>query len=210
VPGLLSIKTSDQGPQYYYYFFDWEVDFWSPCGRTPVPVYINQPITANVSYSPPLFNLLKDEKVEFQDITSGAALWLWDFDDGTTSSQQNPVHSYSGFERVYDIELNVADTGNACKDSITFQYEVISGAEDVVFPNPSTGMFLIDLGISHVEDISVSMYDAAGKRMFEGWSFRVEDAFLEVDLSALSDGAYIIDITFKDRRSAERLLKLSN
>jgi len=210
VPGLLSIKTSDQGPQYYYYFFDWEVDHWSPCGRIPVPVYINQPITANLSYSPPIFNLLKDDKVKFQDNTAGAASWEWNFGDGTVSELQNPSHTYSGLPGIVNVGFYVADTGKACRDSIEFQYEVIAGAEDAVFPNPSTGRFLIDLGLNQSEEIAVSMHDAVGKRLMEGWSFRIEDAFLKVDLSALSDGAYIITVSFKDKRFAERLLKLSD
>ena len=209
VPGVLSIKTSDQGPKYYYYFYDWEVEYWSPCGRIPVPVYINQPITANVSYAPPTFDLMKDEQVNFQDNTAGTASWLWDFDDGATSSQQNPSHTYSGFARVYNIELNVADTGNACKDSITFEYEVLSGAGDVAFPNPSTGKFLLDLGLMQSEEMTVSIYDVSGKKLLDGWSAQAETTFLAVDLSALADGAYIIVINLMNQQIKERLVKVS-
>jgi PKD repeat protein len=32
---------------------------------------------------------------QFTDLTPGAVSWLWDFGDGTTSTQQNPVHQYN-------------------------------------------------------------------------------------------------------------------
>jgi parallel beta-helix repeat protein len=33
--------------------------------------------------------------VEFTDISTDAVSWLWDFGDGTTSTKQNPTHTYS-------------------------------------------------------------------------------------------------------------------
>jgi PKD repeat protein len=43
------------------------------------------------------------QAVQFRDASSGSpATWLWDFGDGTTSSEQNPAHVYSasGFRKV--------------------------------------------------------------------------------------------------------------
>ena len=48
--------------------------------------------------------------VQFTDLSAvpGASAWLWDFGDGTTSTAQNPSHSYAA--GVYDVRLSVTGT----------------------------------------------------------------------------------------------------
>jgi PKD repeat protein len=45
----------------------------------------------------------------FSGISTSATLWHWDFGDGDTSSQQNPVHAYSQ-PGIYSVCLHVEDT----------------------------------------------------------------------------------------------------
>ena len=44
------------------------------------------PLTADI------FQSVVGKKVAFQGLTNNAASWTWDFGDGTTSSEKNPVH----------------------------------------------------------------------------------------------------------------------
>lgn len=53
--------------------------------------------------------------VAFQDTSrgSGIAAWLWDFGDGTTSAERNPVHTYSTAD-LYDVSLTITNVeGNS-------------------------------------------------------------------------------------------------
>jgi PKD domain len=49
----------------------------------------------------PCFNIVEDtfrnprEPVQFQNCSQGAASYLWDFGDGTTSAEQSPAHTYT-------------------------------------------------------------------------------------------------------------------
>ncbi|MBL4755134.1 MAG: S8 family serine peptidase [Flavobacteriales bacterium] len=210
IPGVVSIKTSSAGSDFFYYYYDWEVAYWSPCGRTKVPVYVNQPIAVNMTYSPTTYKLTEGVAASFQDNTTGAASWLWDFGDGAMDDQQNTSHTYTGFARPYTVELVVADTSNACKDSLTITYDVISGAEEIAFPNPSAGNFKIDLGLGRSDELTVSLYDLSGKQLIDGWVAQASSTFLDVDLTTLADGTYIIVIQVMDRKITERLVKTSN
>ncbi|HID25492.1 MAG TPA: PKD domain-containing protein, partial [Thermoplasmata archaeon] len=72
--------------------------------------YGNQPPTADFTYSPK--HLDTETMVQFKDLSTdsdGIILrWLWDFGDGETSGEQNPVHRYTS-AGMYTVTLNVTD-----------------------------------------------------------------------------------------------------
>ncbi|MES1214085.1 MAG: PKD domain-containing protein, partial [Bacteroidota bacterium] len=54
--------------------------------------------------------------VNFQDLTPGAQSWLWIFGDGTTSTLQNPVHTYTSSGSFTDTLITTNSLG--CTDTI--------------------------------------------------------------------------------------------
>ncbi|MBN1153365.1 PKD domain-containing protein [candidate division KSB1 bacterium] len=59
-------------------------------------------------------------EVHFKDLSTNAARWLWDFGDGTTSEEQNPVHIYRNPPRkYYTVKLTVWDCCEEYEDSMT-------------------------------------------------------------------------------------------
>lgn len=48
----------------------------------------------------------------------GPTSWLWDFGDGNTSTQQNPIHTYATYG-VYDVSLTVSNDGGVTSDTYT-------------------------------------------------------------------------------------------
>ncbi len=55
-------------------------------------------------------------EVQFTDRSSGATTWNWNFGDGSTSTEQNPVHVYSA-SGTYKVTLSV--NGTEGSDSTT-------------------------------------------------------------------------------------------
>ncbi|MHA1717403.1 MAG: PKD domain-containing protein [Promethearchaeota archaeon] len=79
----------------------------------------NLSITVNVLNDPPLVNFtwhpeipLVGEAVVFEDLSSDTSgdivSWYWDFGDGSTSTDQNPIHIYSQ-DGSYIVRLTVTD-----------------------------------------------------------------------------------------------------
>lgn len=62
-----------------------------------------------------------NEPIQFNDMSSTAmgniVGWLWDFNDGTTSTQQNPAHGFAS-AGTYNVSLTVTSSGG-CTDSRT-------------------------------------------------------------------------------------------
>ncbi len=82
---------------------------------------------SDLSAAPPGYNIVQ---------------WAWDFDDGTTSTVQNPVHDFTNGIGVYNVELVVtSDSGGYfCTDTIS-QTVITPGLPSVFFawdPEPTT------------------------------------------------------------------------
>lgn len=73
-------------------------------------------------------------RFQFFDATTGAASWLWDFGDGSTSTLQNPSHTYAapadGREEFYTITLTVTSE-KGCTETVT----VFDAVRVYVVPN---------------------------------------------------------------------------
>ena len=104
----------------------------------------NSPPTALFSYYPK--NPFSGDEISFMDRSTdpnGRAdikSWDWDFGDGNTSSEQNPLHSYDR-SGVYNVSLTVED-GSGEKSSYNVSIEVLNVPPDANFSftpeNPST------------------------------------------------------------------------
>ena len=56
----------------------------------------------------------------FEDLSFGGATdWYWEFGDGETSTEQNPVHTYTD-PGVYVVELSI-QTSTGCESNISFE-----------------------------------------------------------------------------------------
>jgi len=72
-------------------------------------------------------------KVRFQNISGGDAIrFLWDFGDGTTSIEKNPIHTYQQ-EGIYTVKLNIITSSGAQGVSVKNNYITVSNSEKPQF-----------------------------------------------------------------------------
>ncbi|TNE66040.1 MAG: PKD domain-containing protein [Bacteroidetes bacterium] len=96
--------------------------------------------------------------LDFIDLSFGiVSEWSWDFGDGSTSSEQNPVHTYAE-PGLYMVTLSIV-TVDGCESSITM--EVYAGddfpwtefdCQAMFLPIPDStggGFFFLDLSVSN-------------------------------------------------------------
>jgi len=90
-------------------------------------VLVLSPPSANFTYTPGEGNA--PLTVQFNDTSSGnVTAWTWDFGDGQTSAEQNPIHTYAN-AGIYTISLNAS---NAYGFSIATMTDAVS-----VLPAPA-------------------------------------------------------------------------
>jgi gliding motility-associated-like protein len=56
-------------------------------------------------------------RVDFQDLSTNAVSWQWNFGDGNTSTQQNPSHAYNSYGN-FDVTL-ITTNSFGCTDTLT-------------------------------------------------------------------------------------------
>jgi len=54
--------------------------------------------------------------IEFTDQSQGAASWYWDFGDNTSSTDQNPLHTYNG-AGTYFVCLTIVNADQSCQQT---------------------------------------------------------------------------------------------
>ena len=151
----------------------------------PVNVSAAGPPTALFTNNPDTVNLL-DAVIYVSDHSINASTWLWNFGDPnnpTTSSTQNPSHTYSD-TGVYCITLIVTDPGGVCKDTTTHCLKVESPYTFYI-PNCFTpngdGFNEIFLGEgTYIKSFHILIFDRWGNKIFEsydilkGWDGKVQ------------------------------------
>lgn len=144
--------------------------------------------------------LFDSGQVDFTDISTGYPdSWHWNFDDGGTSTEQNPSHIY--FEPgAYNVELT-AYIGVTCSDFFTKKIYVIAASnienEQIdelikIFPNPAFD----DINIVNAGNADVFVYNIMGELLIS----KTDAAnHFSIDVRSLPAGMYLIKIITNDR-----------
>ena len=103
--------------------------------------------------------------------------WNWDFGDGNTSSEQNPIHIYNE-DGTYDVSLIV--TTDIGSESEPYTVEIQIGALDILdtnhpdnfgimknYPNPFNPTTRINYYLSDPGNVTINVYDINGKLIDE-------------------------------------------
>lgn len=138
------------------------------------------------------------QMMQFTDLSSGnPTSWLWDFGDGTSSTLQNPTHAYQSID-TFTICLTVSDgvcTNTVCEDLFV---DIFAGLEEElglnleVYPNPNHGTFTLDFTLDSHADIQVSVFDLAGRVVFERGLGTVATYQESITLSGVTNGLYLL------------------
>jgi PKD repeat protein len=208
----------------YYYYFDEESqepivvygttddDQGSP--TTTVLRYQAIPGTGTVAGSAPVASFTSADigggVVNFTDgSTNTPASWLWNFDDGNLSTQQNPSHLYAVVGQSYSVCLTA--TNSSGSNMTCNSVPVFTGIQDhathndiAVFPNPSNGSFTVESELLDKNAV-VTITDLIGKCVY----VKTFDAALssgKLNVSEISKGIYTVKIVNAENEVALRLV----
>jgi hypothetical protein len=126
-----------------------------------IMVWVDSVPTAGFTYT------MSGGTITFTDISTGGTGYSWTFGDNSSSTMQQPVHTYmtNGTFQVMQIVTNNcgSDTATAEITVTTVDVADISGDNGIsIYPNPASGQFTVTLAAGH-EKVAVELTDMQGK-----------------------------------------------
>ncbi len=170
---------------------------------TNTQLMIYDEVTADFNHSPAQMNMY-DPTVHLTNTSTNASVYFWDFNDGTTSTQINPSHTFSTNASQYSVTL-YATSLDGCVDSIT---KIIPVKPDhtIFVPNTFTpdgnehnNYFSIKGFNVSEEDFLVRIYDRWGHEIFESKDLHFQwDGRLNETEREATQGTYTWTIVYQD------------
>lgn len=169
-------------------------------------------ITCTESVSGFTASVFNGLEITFTDASQDAVSVLYDFGDGNTSTDFNPVHTYAA-SGVYTV---CQTTTNECgSDSSCTQVSVIAtGIEDIaglntlnISPNPSSGLFLVEVEMESRSQLSLEVYTIQGQKVMDknvGWVSGTANE--SIDLSNFSRGIYFLQLQINGEMVTKKLI----
>lgn len=193
--------TNSVGTNSYPYFFNLQVEYEDLCGRFELELEAVEtdslPLASFVSDTTEV-NLSSNQSITFSNTSTNGASYLWDFGDGTTSEEENTMHTYTEAGTYYVSLMATNDDG--CSDTFIQTIEVFNTTSIfdpvevnnsfVVSPNPfdQTINFSSDTPIQ-VEDIA--LYSSAGV-LVQTFSVDAKIANHSQEIADLVPGLYYV------------------
>lgn len=175
-------------------------------------------VEVEVGYTNPLpvaaFNwFASGSVVQFSNLSTNGTSYSWDFGDGSTSTDQNPVHTYAA-GGTYTVTLVVT---NACgTDTITLVIDTNNiGINDPngdasvlnIYPNPNHGVFTLNYtSTGIIGEIQVNVMTIEGKLLITEQFTVNADTFVrnysDIELAA---GIYIVQFVSQNKTEVKRI-----
>ncbi|MBP6649397.1 MAG: PKD domain-containing protein, partial [Bacteroidia bacterium] len=211
LPGFVSITGTNAGqPGYYYYFYDWEIQEY-PCRSAREAVAVNVLPLPTAAYT----NSIAANVVDFTDASVNAVSYFWTFGDLTSSTQQNPTHTYAALGN-YTACLTVTGA-NGCTDTLCQTVNITSvGVADIsidrqvqMYPNPVQELLKIRFNKStEGKSWTIQLTDMIGQIVEERTFKNVQSmSDYSLNVSGLAPGNYIIVLRSDDETLQARIVK---
>ncbi len=152
-----------------------------------------------------------DLNVSFTNLSQYGTSFSWNFGDGSTSTEENPTHTYAS-PGTYVVSLTVLNNCGAT----TLQKNIVLTVGTLeatwlhglaLYPNPNAGRFTVELRGVPASEVSFALIDPTGR-----WVYRTQVSFesgqvqLPFALSDLPSGLYTLVVR---RGSSEVLLPVA-
>lgn len=161
-----------------------------------------EPLVADYTY------VMNELEVSFTSTSIGADSYLWNFGDGSTSTDANPIHTYAA-TGDYLVSLQVTSGGNDVSYEETINItstsvEETSLSRSLVYPNPTKDVINIENARSFT-NATYTLYAINGTVIASGnLSGKNQQV---IDLSDETTGVYYLNILSDDGNMTRKIVK---
>lgn len=174
------------------------LDVTDACGTGTQSVTIIENDVPNAAYT--WTNSYVTGQFTNTSVGGGTTTYAWDFGDGSTSTEESPLHVYSA-AGTYTVTLTVTNdcgTDTYSEDVLmtTVGIEEIEGLGTItVYPNPSNGIFQLDVNLNEALVLDMVVVNMLGEEVAVKQINAVNGIHSGViDLSTSAPGIYFLKI----------------
>ena len=139
--------------------------------------------------------------------------YFWDFGDAQNSSEASPMHSYIN-PGTFEVILTASNSCGSFTTSETLEIMTVSTEENrngslfSVFPNPTSGEFILEINGEHIGPYQLFLFNIIGENIqkIEGYKSG-GTMILEMDLSPFPNGTYIIRLNSEKENFRYKIVK---
>ncbi len=148
---------------------------------------------------------------EFTNTSINGDTYMWDFGDGSSSTDENPTHAYAE-NGSYEVCLTVDNDCGTHQECKTITFTV--GVEDLslensisIQPNPATNFVNVEFNGVNSDNITIELLNIQGKALFTNQLVDFDNNTVErIDVSDFSKGVYFVRITSDSEVMTERVV----
>ncbi len=163
-------------------------------------------ITVNMLPLPEFTYIQKYLEVEFENNSTNAEVYVWNFGDNKTSNEINPVHIYNT-QGNYSVSLTVSNK-NCSTEVVKLENVLVDdfgGDFAKIYPNPSNGIFTIEIYNPSNTEVEIGIVSVTGKRVYTK-IYQTQKAIDQIDLSTFPNGIYRIEFTSGDLTKMHKIV----
>jgi len=153
---------------------------------------------------------INDLEVSFTNTSVSGYTYLWNFGDGNTSIDEDPVHTYANIGN-YAVMLK---TTNACgSDSITQNLALLGTAElpensgISIFPNPVSDLLKVTLENGLPEMGTISIYSGTGMLLYK--NDVTNNRQIVIDMADMPGSIYFVVLQIDKKLFYKKVLKIN-
>ncbi len=175
-------------------------------------IYVNIDTVPAAAYTPSASTVdISNAFVTFTNASQHANGYLWDFADGSISTDVSPWHQFNAVGS-YDVML-VAVNGNCPNDTTS---QIINVVDDLglmaeltgaqVYPNPTDSELYIELDDSWSKDAIIQLMDSRGRIVYSQSGNSSGYYNINIIQENLTDGVYFLRVSDTEKVGTQKII----
>jgi len=150
--------------------------------------------------------------VTFNNQSSHADRYEWDFGDGTTSFDYNPVHSYQ-YPGVYYVKLTATNTCTSKSIVQEVNFYTVGVQENnqespvITISTVDDGLFNFSLNFKNATSFTLQILNSNGQLIYNSENSTNGEFTGNIDLSKYSNGIYFMNVIYGNEKVSYKLVK---
>lgn len=148
--------------------------------------------------------------VTLNNTSTQSESYVWNFGDGTTSTETNPVHVYSN-SGPYQVSLTASNPcGSNSQTQLLNNVAVVNNSFVSLFelsPNPNKGNFILKYSLKNPNLSTVSITNILGQTVYEKTNYNNLGVItMPINISDLPKGNYFISIISQNFTTSHKFI----